>query len=196
MEREDERKGGSAVLLTVIGIATLLVAIVGATFAYFTATVSGDTGSSITIQTATLSISYNDGNALQVTGVQPGWTADKTITITNGTAYAAGYTLQWATGLVNQFGADTVHADEWKYKVDCAQTVGVTTVETLASTTLPGNGTASTGAIEILADKVIPANTTLECKLTFSFAELSTEQDYYQGKYFYGVLELIAAPIS
>lgn len=57
-------------LLTALSIATLLVAVVGATFAYFTATVTdGDKGSSVIIQTATLSIIYHDGNNLQASGI-------------------------------------------------------------------------------------------------------------------------------
>lgn len=54
---------GNMVLLTIIAIATLLVAVVGATFAYFGATVEDDnTSTTIEVTSGTLSIEY-DGNS-------------------------------------------------------------------------------------------------------------------------------------
>ena len=52
----------STILLTVIGIATLLVVVVGATFAFFAAQITGDTASSVVIQTAA------DGTVVEFTG--------------------------------------------------------------------------------------------------------------------------------
>lgn len=70
-----ERK--NTILLTVIAIATLLVAVVGATFAYFTASVTGNgnTGNENTskIETAVLaSVEYNNGKNFALTGAFPG----------------------------------------------------------------------------------------------------------------------------
>ena len=61
-----ENKRGTTVLLTVIGIATLLVAVVGATFAYFTATVTGDEDATkVTVTSATLgTITFREGDIL------------------------------------------------------------------------------------------------------------------------------------
>jgi len=63
-----EGKRGTTVLLTVIGIATLLVALVGATFAYFTASVSGtDTDTDVTITSATLGqVTFSEGTAINL----------------------------------------------------------------------------------------------------------------------------------
>lgn len=47
-----ERGNGNTVLLTVIGVATLLVALVGATFAYFTANATSNSSQSLSITTA------------------------------------------------------------------------------------------------------------------------------------------------
>ena len=60
----NETKKGNTVLLTVIAVATLLVAVVGATFAYFTASVAGnDTASSVVVKTAQIgTITYTNGN--------------------------------------------------------------------------------------------------------------------------------------
>ena len=50
-----ENNRGQSIFLSVVGIATLLVAIVGATFAYFSLTVQGNnTASTISVTAATL----------------------------------------------------------------------------------------------------------------------------------------------
>mgnify|MGYP004672166685 CR=1 FL=1 len=98
----EERKSGNTVLLTVIGIATLLVAIVGATFAFFTANITNPVGSSIKIETATLEITFEDGDVIDLLSAHPGnidglgnEAVSKTFTVTNNTSYAAHYNLVW-----------------------------------------------------------------------------------------------------
>ena len=69
----------NVVFLTVLAIATLLTAVVGTTFAYFTATVTGnDTATTTTIQTANLSVAYSDGAQINATGIAPGWVSQTT----------------------------------------------------------------------------------------------------------------------
>lgn len=77
----------NTILLTVIAIATLLVAVVGATFAYFTATVSVDEETAdknitdVTTQTM-VSAKMAFGNKVDATNVLPGYKAVRTINIT------------------------------------------------------------------------------------------------------------------
>lgn len=56
-EREERKKGGFGFFYGVIGVATLVIAIIGATFAYFTATTSND--DTIKGETATAGLSLN-----------------------------------------------------------------------------------------------------------------------------------------
>lgn len=76
----------NTILLTVIAIATLLVAVVGATFAYFTATVSVDEGTKdnnitdVTTQTM-VSATMNFGNKVEGKNVLPGYKAVRSIDI-------------------------------------------------------------------------------------------------------------------
>ena len=69
-----ERGNGNTVLLTVIGVATLLVALVGATFAYFTASVTNE-ASPVTVTTqevaglALTSVESNNTNVGAVPGI-------------------------------------------------------------------------------------------------------------------------------
>ena len=70
-----ENKRGTTVLLTVIGIATLLVAVVGATFAYFTATVKpaeGNVETDVTITAAQLgTITFTNGTTIDLCDEEP-----------------------------------------------------------------------------------------------------------------------------
>ena len=53
---------GNMILLTVIAVATLLVAVVGATFAYFGATMNNESETPIEVTSGTLSVEY-DGDS-------------------------------------------------------------------------------------------------------------------------------------
>jgi len=62
-----ENNRQNTLLLTVIAVATLLVAVIGATFAYFTANVTNqETASSVKLTAATLEIAYADGSGNSV----------------------------------------------------------------------------------------------------------------------------------
>ena len=66
---------GAMIVLTIIGIATLLVAVIGATFAYFTVTLEDKTkpeNRPIQVETSTMMITFEQGNAIEYTGAIPG----------------------------------------------------------------------------------------------------------------------------
>lgn len=68
----------STILLTVIGIATLLVVVVGATFAYFAATVTGNENEkSVTVTAAAngSTITFGGGDKIELTNIYPKNTA-------------------------------------------------------------------------------------------------------------------------
>lgn len=66
MEREDKR----GIFFGVIGVLTLIVAIIGASLAYFSINVKSDTDA-LTVQAATVKIVYNDGDKLDVNNIIP-----------------------------------------------------------------------------------------------------------------------------
>lgn len=80
----------NTILLTVIAVATLLVAVVGATFAYFTATIEtqNEENSTTTIQTKTIATATMDyGKNVSASNVLPGYKVVKSVNITGkGTA--------------------------------------------------------------------------------------------------------------
>lgn len=63
----------NTLLLTVIGVATLLVAVIGATFAYFTAQVGGgESATTVKMNAGVLKINFANGNTVQTTeGFEP-----------------------------------------------------------------------------------------------------------------------------
>ncbi|MBQ9833832.1 MAG: hypothetical protein IJO33_01415 [Bacilli bacterium] len=70
-----EKKSGNTIMLTVIAIATLLVAVVGATFAYFSANTTGNAGkTTVEVNTAAAADTFlTEGNSVVTLDV----TADK-----------------------------------------------------------------------------------------------------------------------
>ncbi len=70
---ESGNKNGNTVMLTVIGIATLLVALVGATFSYFIATANNENQQKVEVSTgAAIGLVYSAPTAITATGILPG----------------------------------------------------------------------------------------------------------------------------
>ena len=65
----NENNGGKGLFYGVIGVATLIVAIIGATFAWFTATAAGD--KTTTVTSGNLVIEYTDSTNLVATNLKP-----------------------------------------------------------------------------------------------------------------------------
>ena len=64
-----ENNKGSMIILTIIGIATLLIAVIGATFAYFTVTVKYKTApSQVEVKSNTMVIEYEALNNIEYYG--------------------------------------------------------------------------------------------------------------------------------
>lgn len=75
----------NTILLTVIAIATLLVAVVGATFAYFTATVTTENSENNTTTVKTYALAaakMNMGSLVSSDGAYPGFKTVKSVTVT------------------------------------------------------------------------------------------------------------------
>ena len=88
----------NVVLLTVIAVATLLITVVGATFAYYAATISGNPeDATVNIKSADgLTITYNGGTKLEGSNVLPGWeSGEYEMTVSNETEYDVTYTMKW-----------------------------------------------------------------------------------------------------
>ena len=169
-----EKKNSNTVLLTVIGVATLLVALVGATFAYFTATVSQNTANgTVDVTTSTLAAlemtSYKQ-DARVSNAVYPGWAGYQAIQVkaTGNAGDKANYTLTLDPTVASEFNEDIKYsickvddtttainesglATTFNYAPGTVSTQGSTTTETHywidgATATLPASGCTAIGS--------------------------------------------------
>lgn len=102
----------NVIFLSVIAVATLLTAVIGTTFAYFTAnfTVSNTQNATSTVTTKTLSgVTITLGNKISGNPVYPGFKGVQEITVTGTKADVAGqFTLTVTPSIDTAFGNDVV----------------------------------------------------------------------------------------
>lgn len=173
----NENKQNTA-LLTVIAVATLLVAVVGATFAYFTAANSDNSTSQITATSGKMIIAFADGTAdlatLTETDFQPGTAVlvDKTFTLTGTNTAIASGTVAGDTGLdmpytvyltyTNEFTSDENEGGLYYHLKGTATGSATVNYETSTKSTLDASyvslmiPTTRTGADKV--DNHYPAN--------------------------------------
>lgn len=181
----NETKKGNTVLLTVIAVATLLVAVVGATFAYFTASVAGnDTASSVVVKTAQIgTITYTNGNEVKLDNAYPGATSEtKTFTVAADTSATANvnYSLNW-TNVTNGF----VNKEDLVYTLTGtnSDTANTTTLVTKTNEVAPSANT-------LIGSSVLKPGETHTYSLTVNFKETGSDQNANQGKSFTGKIEV------
>ena len=104
-----ERGNGNTVLLTVIGVATLLVALVGATFAYFTASITTDTNN-VEVTTSTLAnlVMTQEKENPTLAAIYPGYVGYDVVQVaaSGNTGNKANYDLSFAATVPTEFGSD------------------------------------------------------------------------------------------
>ena len=85
----------------VLGIALVLLTFVGVSLAYFLTTIEGDR-KNITINTADLRVIFKNGDAIEGTEIEPGWSVTKTFSVENKTKNEYKYNIV-IEDLVNTF---------------------------------------------------------------------------------------------
>ena len=166
---------GQTIFLSVIGIATLLVAIIGATFAYFTTSMGGTQGT-VKATTAKLGSSSFTAESVNATAVLPGWTSEaKNVTVTLGESDVdVSYTC------VLTMTANPL--TDLKLAVAGDNAVAAAT-KTLA-----------TGETETkIAEGVLKSGESNTMTYTLTFAETGTVQDSQQGATIDGVVKCSTA---
>lgn len=200
----------NTVLLTVIAVATLLVAVVGATFAYFTASTAGTgTGAASTSTTTTIgSVALNLGTAtltgqdkMQYPGGKMVAGAKFDATVTGEGTFSATYTIKAkvdATAL-----AATSSVKYAIYRTDAEVTGDAVTSCALKNGTVEGDATKKTyyydgcaynTAITSGAEKVAEATLTggtSKDDITFDESLTGLTKDASQTYYYYLVVEYV-----
>lgn len=198
----------NTVLLTIIAVATLLVAVVGATFAYFSANVKENNKTQTVLKSAELGITFTGTQEVVGDGIEPGWTADKIFTVENTSDYDMTFDINF-TNTVNNFSRtnDLTYSIAAEYTASTnddyttaskVQMVGLndngvssaTKTDFAASGTLPVDGSIE-GSNIILGTNVvkivrvfIPAHTTEKFTMTLGYTYLDEDQNEDQGKVF------------
>lgn len=160
-----ENNKGQTIFLSVIGIATLLVAIVGATFAWFSTTISG-TGTTANITTASISALTLNGTQIEGENVLPGWeSADASFTI-SGTvtgSVSVPYTCK-----INKTGEVT----DLEFRVSADG----------ADDSTGGSWTAIGTDTEVVTGNITASNSSDTYQIAVRFKETGEDQDGQQGK--------------
>ena len=180
----------NVVFLTVLAVATLLTAVVGTTFAYFTARVTGnDTATVTTIKAAQLGVTYSDGAQVTGTNIIPGWNATKRITVENTSDVDVTYSIYW-DNITNTFVNDTnpvgnVSEENFYYTVVSSSTDEATSPAATITGEQAMPDTPASGTEVAFANHVsLKAGVTHTYTITMNFREANYPQDDNQNKQF------------
>ena len=165
--------------LFVTGMFLLLIMTTGLSYAYFSASISGnENAKNVVVEAGTLSLVYTDGPAINAQHIKPGWTTTKTVSVKNNGTLDAYYNVIWQT-LTN-----TITKNELVLSATCQRLNASGTVE----------GTCESIPQAPISDMTIAKKISIESgithKYTFTilFKETNADQNYNQGKEFNGVL--------
>ena len=160
-------------------IALLLLLTTGLSYAYFSASISGnENAKNVVVEAGTLKLTYTDGPAINAQYIKPGWSTTKEVSVKNNGTLDAYYNVIWQT-LTN-----TITNNELVLSATCQRLNASGTVE----------GTCESISQASISDMTIAKKINIESgfthKYTFTilFKETNADQNYNQGKEFNGVL--------
>lgn len=187
-----ENNRGQSIFLSVVGIATLLVAIVGATFAYFSITVNGnENASSIYVTTAKLGDVTFDGTSagIVIENAYPGWHDQKTFTIATANDTDANATIQYGVQFVVTNGelATAAPTGEFVYTLTPSGSCGT------LPTALTNQDVPSSTPANPVVNGTLQGPCTHTYTLRMDFVETNEPQNLLQGKKFEGKIQIVVA---
>ena len=159
----------------------------GATFAYFTATVTGnENASSVIVKTAEIgTITFTDGKELKLENAMPGASQSKTFNITSTTKSTSG--VKYGVQLID-ITSDFQPLSDLVYTLTGVKSGAESTEGTLISGT-EGDGSHSeltilnTGTMDLGTGTIMPGETH-QYTFTIKFKETYSDQNSNQGKSF------------
>ena len=183
----DETKSQS-IFLSIIGIATLLVAIIGATFAWFSITITGNENpSDIVINSGTLGqVSFVDGTNIEIKNLMPGSFTNKTFTVSQTDPSATG---KISYNIVLNVKSNTLSPNAQGQFVHSLTSSGNTNGGTLANFTSTEVPTQSM----IIGSGVIEGYEVHTYQYTIGLNNINENQNAAQGKEFSGYLSVVLA---
>ena len=160
-------------------IALLLLLTTGLSYAYFSASISGnENAKNVVVEAGTLKLTYTDGPAINAQYIKPGWSTTKEVSVKNNGTLDAYYNVIWQT-LTN-----TITNNELVLSATCQRLNASGTVEGTCESISQAPIKDTTIAKKILIESGI----THKYTFTILFKETNANQNYNQGKKFSGVL--------
>ena len=160
-------------------IALLLLLTTGLSYAYFSASISGnENAKNVVVEAGTLSLVYTDGPEIKAQNIKPGWSTTKEVSVKNTGTLDTNYNVIWQT-LTNE-----ITNNEMVISATCQRLNASGTVE----------GTCESISQAAISDMTIAKRVSIESgithKYTFTilFKEINADQNTNQGKKFNGVL--------
>ena len=165
--------------LFVTGMFLLLIMTTGLSYAYFSASISGnENAKNVVVEAGTLSLVYTDGPEIKAQNIKPGWSTTKEVSVKNTGTLDTNYNIIWQS-LTNE-----ITNDEMVISATCQRLNSAGTVE----------GTCESISQAAVSDMTIAKKVSIESgithKYTFTilFKEINADQNTNQGKKFNGVL--------
>ena len=160
-------------------IALLLLLTTGLSYAYFSASISGnENAKNVVVEAGTLSLVYTDGPEIKAQNIKPGWSTTKEVSVKNTGTLDTNYNIIWQS-LTNE-----ITNNEMVISATCQRLNSAGTVE----------GTCEPISQAAISDMTIAKKINIEAgithKYTFTilFKETNADQNTNQGKKFNGVL--------
>lgn len=210
----------NTVLLTIIAVATLLIAVVGATFAYFTASNNQGSTAKVVTKSGVMKIDFSDGTDAIDAAIKKDIQPNSTQLLVNKTFTIKGTNITTATGtqdepLVNPSSMTMPFEINMLYTTSFTRNelhvwLSQTKASTLAHVTMNGEDSTQSWAIEgykdfPLAEAATETKLTLatgyfdstptdgaeiEFNLRMTFPDIGTAQDYNKNATFAGKLSI------
>ena len=160
-------------------IALLLLLTTGLSYAWFSASISGnENAKNVVVEAGTLSLVYTDGPEIKAQNIKPGWSTTKEVSVKNTGTLDTNYNIIW------QSLTNTITNNELVLSAKCQRLNASGTVE----------GTCESISQAAISDMTIAKRVSIESgithKYTFTilFKETNADQNTNQGKKFNGVL--------
>lgn len=181
--KKEEEKSKKRVVVLILGIMTILVAVIGASFAYFTSAVNNVKGNqSIVVSTTTLEgVTYQASDTLALIDAFPGDSAETTFTITNPNSSATvRYTLKFVADL-NDFSNE---------EGDGQLLIKISGGEIDGEVVLDFTDSENVKSGIIVSNVQLPSSESDVYKMKLEFAETHQLQNTNQAKNFAGHIEI------
>ena len=162
------------IIVSVTGIFLVLLILVGLTYAYFLTKIKGnDNEKSISVTTADLKLTYNDGSDGVIGGVniEPSDTVyTKTFTVKN----EGNANIEYGVYLINVIN-QLIRKDDVKYTLNCTTDGTITCNKVTTETTFPS------GISQLVTNEIEPGKTHTYT-FSFTYKDTNTDQSIDMGK--------------